>query len=126
VLAVDSSSLIAFFSGDAAADTAMVHEALLEARVALPPPVLSEVLCQPNTPLNIQQLLVRLPILSPTEGYWLRAALLRRKLFEHKHKAKLGDSLIAQSCIDHDVPLLTRDSDFKHFAKHGGLKLVKP
>lgn len=126
MLAVDSSSLIAFFSGDTAADTAILHQSLLDARVALPPPVLSEVLCPPNTPPHVQQLLVRLPLLTPIDGYWLRAALLRRKLFEHKHKAKLGDTLIAQSCIDHDIPLLTRDTDFKHFAKHGGLKLVKP
>jgi predicted nucleic acid-binding protein len=36
----------------------------------------------------------------------------------------LGDALIAQSCIDHDVPLITRDTDFRHFAKHCGLKLA--
>jgi predicted nucleic acid-binding protein len=26
--------------------------------------------------------------------------------------------------IDHDVPLITRDGDFRHFAKHCGLKLA--
>jgi len=31
----------------------------------------------------------------------------------------LADTLIAQICIDHDVPLITRDKDFRHFAKHG-------
>jgi predicted nucleic acid-binding protein len=31
--------------------------------------------------------------------------------------------LIAQSCIDHDVALITRDADFRHYAAEGGLKL---
>ena len=26
--------------------------------------------------------------------------------------------------IDHDLPLITRDADFRHFAKHCGLKLA--
>jgi hypothetical protein len=31
---------------------------------------------------------------------------------------------IAQSCIDADVKLITRDRDFRHFATHCGLKLA--
>jgi predicted nucleic acid-binding protein len=38
--------------------------------------------------------------------------------------ARLLDALIAQSCIDHDVMLIARDDDFRHFAKHCGLKLA--
>ncbi len=36
----------------------------------------------------------------------------------------LADALIAQSCIDHDVRLVTRDADFRHFARLGGLRLA--
>jgi predicted nucleic acid-binding protein len=36
----------------------------------------------------------------------------------------LGDALVAQSCIDEDVPLLTRDRDFRAFAQAAGLNLV--
>jgi len=36
----------------------------------------------------------------------------------------LRAALIAQSCIDGDVPLLTRDRDFKAFAGAAGLDLV--
>jgi predicted nucleic acid-binding protein len=36
-----------------------------------------------------------------------------------RHKARLGDALIAQSCIDHGIPLLTRDRDFRNFAAAG-------
>jgi predicted nucleic acid-binding protein len=38
-------------------------------------------------------------------------------------RAKTADALIAQSCIDHDVALITRDRDFRHFVRHCGLKL---
>ena len=38
-------------------------------------------------------------------------------------KAGLADALIAQSCIDHNVPLVTHDRDFRHFVK-AGLKLL--
>ena len=39
-------------------------------------------------------------------------------------KARALDSLIAQCCIDADVPLIARDTDYRHFAKWCGLKLV--
>lgn len=32
--------------------------------------------------------------------------------------------LIAQSCLDHDLPLVTRDSDFRHFVRLAGVRLV--
>ena len=41
-----------------------------------------------------------------------------------RRKARLGDALIAQSCIDQGVPLLTRDGDFRAFANAAGLDLV--
>jgi predicted nucleic acid-binding protein len=45
----------------------------------------------------------------------MRAAHSRRVLQENGLKARIADTLIAQSCIDHDVPLITRDRDFRHF-----------
>jgi predicted nucleic acid-binding protein len=41
-----------------------------------------------------------------------------------RRKARLGDALIAQSCIDQGIALLTRDRDFKSFAEAAGLDLV--
>jgi predicted nucleic acid-binding protein len=32
--------------------------------------------------------------------------------------------LIAQNCLDQSVPLVTRDRDFRHFAKAAALPLV--
>jgi predicted nucleic acid-binding protein len=39
-------------------------------------------------------------------------------------KAKLADTLIAQSCIDHQTTLVSRDQDFEIFKKLAGLKLL--
>jgi predicted nucleic acid-binding protein len=65
-----------------------------------------------------------IPLLEVDKDYWLRAADTRKKILSRKLRARLADTLIAQSCIDHDVALITRDVDFRHFAKHCGLKLA--
>jgi len=49
---------------------------------------------------------------------------LRAKVLAKRRKARLGDALIAQSCIDGGVPLLTRDRDFRAFAEAARLSLV--
>jgi len=41
-----------------------------------------------------------------------------------RRKARLGDALIAQSCIESGVPLLTRDRDLRAFAAAAGLALL--
>ena len=41
-----------------------------------------------------------------------------------RRKARLGDALIAQACIDRGIPLLTRDRDFRAFAEAAGLDIV--
>jgi len=42
----------------------------------------------------------------------------------HKKKARLADALVAQSCRDHGVPLITRDGDFRNFARVRDLELL--
>lgn len=64
-----------------------------------------------------------LPLLLIDDGYWKRAGDLRRSILDAGRKAKLADVLIAQSCIDHDVALITHDTDFRHFTR-AGLKLA--
>jgi hypothetical protein len=46
------------------------------------------------------------------------------KILRAGRKAKLADALIAQSCIDHRVMLVTRDKDFQAFNRLAGLKLL--
>ena len=56
-------------------------------------------------------------------GYWQRAGLLRSKVLSMR-KARLGDALIAQNCIDRGIALLTRDNDFRAFSDAAQLNLV--
>jgi len=62
--------------------------------------------------------------LDVSDGYWQRAGALRAKLLAKQRKAALADVLIAQSCIDNDVVLVTRDTDFRSLAKVSALKLI--
>jgi len=57
-------------------------------------------------------------------GYWHRAGLLRAKVLSKRRKARLGDALIAQTCLDRNIPLLTRDQDFRAFANASQLDLI--
>jgi len=59
-------------------------------------------------------------------GYWQRAGTLRAQVWAKRRKARLGDALIAQTCIDHAVPLLTRVRDFRAFVEAAGLDLTSP
>jgi predicted nucleic acid-binding protein len=59
-----------------------------------------------------------------SDGYWQRAGALRAKLFAKQRKAALADVLIAQSCIDNEIVLVTRDTDFHSLAKVSALKLI--
>ena len=126
MIAVDTSSWIAFFSdreppGD---DTALVESALADHQACLPPVVLTELLSDPKLPRAVAALLAQLPVLAPDPGFWERAGRLRAKLISRKHRARLADTLIAQSCLDNDVRLVTRDDDFRHFVRVGGLRLA--
>jgi hypothetical protein len=86
--------------------------------------VLTELLSAPKLPRAVEELLVELPLLSPSAGYWERAGRLRSRVLAARRKARLADVLIAQSCLDHRVALITRDLDFRHFARLARLKLV--
>jgi predicted nucleic acid-binding protein len=124
MIAVDSSTLIAYINGDAGPDVDRFDGIIGNDDIALPPVVLTEVLSQPNLPSGHWQMIRDIPLLDIDKDYWLRAAETRKKILSRKLRARLADTLIAQSCIDHDVALITRDTDFRHFAKHCGLKLA--
>ncbi|MDH3685513.1 MAG: PIN domain-containing protein [Myxococcales bacterium] len=105
-------------------DTALVESALADHQACLPPVVLTELLSDPSLPKNVASLLSQLPLLDSHPGFWERAAKLRAKLISQRHRARLADTLIAQSCLDHDIRLVTRDDDFRHFARIGRLRLA--
>jgi len=73
---------------------------------------------------HVSTTLLELPLIEIRPGYWQRAGELRARVLAKRRKARLGDALIAQSCIDHGLPLLTRDRDFRAFADAAGLDLL--
>ncbi len=124
MLAVDSSSLIAYLAGEAGADVEAVDMALQSKQVMLPPVVLCELLSDPELPERVSRALKAMPVLALSEGFWERAGLLRAQIIALRRKARLSDALIAQICLDHDLPLITRDRDFRIFARVTHLKLL--
>lgn len=122
--AVDSSSLIAYLEEASGKDVRILEELMPASLVLLPPPVIVEVLSNLHTRHRIEPTLKRLKTLAFKDDFWFRASALRATLLSKKLKANMANTLIAQSCIDHGVALITRDEDFRHFATHGGLKLV--
>lgn len=126
MIALDSSSLIAYLGGNRGPDVDAVGLALEQHQGVLPPVVLSELLSDPGLPTEVRGLLLQVPLLEVAEGYWERSGSLRAKMLTRGRRARLADVLIAQSCLDHDVPLVTRDSDFAAFAQVAGLRLLSP
>lgn len=90
----------------------------------MPPIVLVEILSDANLPKPIASSLSGIPLIDIPDGYWERVGALRAKVLEEGRKARLGDALIAQSCIDRGIALITRDSDFRAFSQVAGLDLA--
>lgn len=124
MIAADSSSLIAYLSGAAGRDVDAIDRALGDQQLCLPPGVLTELFADPNLPPQLASTLKQIPLLEVTDGFWERAGRLRSRLVARKRRARLADSLIAQSCLDNDLALITRDLDFRAFAEIAELKIV--
>jgi predicted nucleic acid-binding protein len=124
VIAADTSTLIAYLQGARGEDVTVLDAALSEHQLVLPPVVLAEILSDPALPPAVRVLLASLPLLEIEPGYWERAGLLRARILALRRKARVADALIAQSCLDHGVPLLTRDKDFRNFARATDLSLL--
>jgi predicted nucleic acid-binding protein len=124
MIAADTSSIVAFLQGEAGDDTDIIQSALDHQQLVLPPVVLTEILSDPALPRAVRTLLAGLPILDLEPGFWERAGVLRAAVLKQKKKARVADALIAQSCLDQSTPLVTRDQDFRHFARAAGLPLL--
>jgi len=124
LIAADTSSLIAFLSGEDGADVQRIAAALEGNLLALAPPVIGELLSASANTEAALYLLKECPSLPVEPGFWERAGETRRRVLSHGFKAGLADALIAQCCLDADVPLIVRDRDFRHFQRLCGLKLA--
>lgn len=123
MIAIDSSSFIAYLHGSTGPDVEATDVALAHRQAVLPPAVLTELLSDPGLSADVRALLASLPMLEVVDGYWERAGLLRARVLARRRRARLADTLIAQACLDHDVELVARDPDFAPFASIAGLKL---
>jgi len=125
LIAIDTSSLIAYVSGAGGPDVEATDLVLAHRQAALPPVVLSELLSDPKVGRDVKAVFLGLPLLVILDGYWERAGLLRARALAQGRRARLADTLITQSCLDHDVELVTRDSDFGYFSRLAGLRLFR-
>ena len=124
MVALDTSSVIAFLQGETGPDVAAVDWALEHSQAVLPPVVLCELLSDPRLSEELSELFKNLPQLEISRGFWERTGRLRARVLSRRKRAHLADSLIAQSCLDHSVPLVTRDSDFQNFSESSRLELL--
>jgi predicted nucleic acid-binding protein len=124
MIAADTSTWIAFLQGEPGEDAQLLDKALADRQVWMIPVVLTELLSDPGLPPGVAETLAEVPMLEVEPGYWQRAGTLRAKVLSRRRKARLGDALIAQTCVDRSIPLLTRDKDFLAFADAARLHLA--
>ena len=126
MIAADTSSMIAFLVGDTGDDAELVQSALDQQQLALPPIVLTELLSDPGLPRQVRELLAALPILDVEPGFWERAGLLRASVLKPGRRRASPTPSSRRVASINRPPLVTRDRDFRHFAKAAGLSLSNP
>jgi predicted nucleic acid-binding protein len=124
VIAADSSSLIEFLVGGSGPDIGLIEQAIGSGVLVLAPPVIAELRAGAVQEEAVDALLGDAPMLALVDGFWERAGRNRRLLLTKRLRARFADALIAQCCIDADVPLIARDAAFRHFERWCGLKLA--
>jgi len=124
MIAADTSTWVAFLGGASGQDAQLLDNALQDRQVLMVPVVLTELLSDPKLPTDVAETLSAVPLIEIASGYWQRAGVLRSMVLAKRRRARLGDALIAQSCVDRGIALLTRDGDFKPFAEAARLDLI--
>ena len=124
MIAADTSTWVAFLEGSPGRDAELLDRALEDRQVVMAPVVLTELLSDPKLPPGVSKTLKQIPLLDLQLGYWQRAGALRAQVLGKHRRARLGDALIAQSCIDAGTALLTRDRDFQVFAETAKLEFL--
>jgi predicted nucleic acid-binding protein len=125
MIAADTSTWIAFLEGAPGQDAQQLEQALKDRQVLMIPVVLTELVSGPLLSSGVAETLSEIPMIEVDSGYWQRAGQLRAKVLSMRRKARLGDALIAQTCIDRGILLLTRDKDFRAFSDAVQLNLVR-
>lgn len=128
MIVVDSSTWADFFNGAATPHVERLEAALRdEEDLAVLPIVLTEVLQGFKTESGFstaRALLLALPVLQPDVDTHVRAANMFRVLRGEGVTIRGAvDCVIAQTCLDYEALLLSRDRDFEHIARYVGLRL---
>ena|SRR5579859_5578289 len=124
MIAADTSTWMAYLGGGWGKDVELLDKALADRQVRMAPVVLAELLSDKKIPESMGKILAEVPLIEIRPGYWERAGALRAKVLAKSRKARLGDALIAQSCADRGISLVTRDREFRAFVEAAGLDLV--
>ena len=124
MIAADTSTWVAFLEGGAGDDTERLDRALEERQVVMVPAVLTELLSDPELSPDVSETLLQIPQIEIRPGFWQRAGMLRAQVLAARRRVRLGDALIAQTCVDGRVVLLTRDRDFRALVEAAKLDLV--
>lgn len=121
MIAADTSAWVDYAKGVESDEARRLEACLSEGTLVIPSPVLFEILSGPGLTDEARRSIQDLPRLDISQGYWERAAALRRAVMKRGLKARAMDCLIAQNCIDHHAGLITSDQDFRRLVA-GGLR----
>ncbi|GIU66463.1 PIN domain-containing protein [Candidatus Phycosocius spiralis] len=124
MIVADSSVLIPWAEGDTTKKTDLLGYHIEQQTLRVVPISITELLSARVLRPEIRLLADALSVLELKDGYWSRAGILRGLCLASGRSARLADALIAQACLDADLPLLTNDKDFEVFQVIGGLKLT--
>lgn len=124
MIVVDACVIIDFLAERSTPEVNALSRLLQRDLALLAPSTVTELLSDPAGGSPTAELIHSMERLVLDHGYWDRAGQLRSAMRGAGRKAALGDALLAQACIDADLPLLTSDRDFLAFAELSELKLV--
>ena len=124
MIAVDSSSFIAYWEGRVGNDIERIAAASAAKILVFPAVVITE-LCSKRQGAS-HDLLSVIEDIGPMpvdDRLWQRAGLLRASILRRGLKCGTPDALIAQQCLDAKISIISRDADFRHFAEAAGLEV---
>jgi len=124
MIAADTSSIVAFLQGEKTKDVENILRAIDGEKLFIPPMVIAELLSSVSLKENEQRIILSLPQMTIKTGFWKRTGEARARILVNGKKARLADSMIAVMCLDHNVPLITRDKDYRHFEQEFGLRII--
>ena len=125
MIATDTSSLVAYLQGEEASDVKRIAAAIHDETLIIPPFVISEIFSARSIPAHAKATIAELPSFPIQPDFWTRSGHARLQLLEKGFKARTLDCYFAVYCLDHALPLVTRDSDFRHFAAEFDLSVLR-